>query len=97
MASDHGGVFAPRLRFVRYGRKATKHVRTLFDRLWLQAEIRMAAIYFGFTSSSGNSDAEFPLLEALRTKPGVPGPPLLTLSRSVGTGLNGPHSTSGAA
>ena len=29
-------------------------------------------MYVGFTSSFGNSDAEYPLLEALRTKPGVP-------------------------
>ncbi len=40
-----------------FGRKATKHVRTLLDRFWLQAEIRIAAIYVGFTSSSGHSDA----------------------------------------
>ncbi len=52
---------------VRYGRKATKHVRTLFDRFWLQAAVRPIVIYFGFTSSSGNSDPEYPLLEALRT------------------------------
>ncbi len=51
----------------RLGRKATKHVRTLFDRFWLQAEIRMAAFYVGLTSSSGHSAAEFPLLIAQRT------------------------------
>ncbi len=51
----------------RFGRIAEIDVRSPIFRFWLQAEIRMAAIYFGFTSSSGNSDAEFPLLEALRT------------------------------
>ncbi len=46
MASDHGGVFAPRLRFVRYGRKATKHARSLHYRLWLQTEVRARLIDF---------------------------------------------------
>ena len=36
-------------------------------RLWLSATDRRIVIYVGFTSSSGNSDAEYPLLEALRT------------------------------
>ncbi len=67
MASGHGRVFTVRLRFVRFGRKATKHVRSLHFCFWLLAEVRMAAIFVCFTSSSGNSDAEFPLLEALRT------------------------------
>ncbi len=43
-------------------------------RCWLQAAIRRIVIYVGFTSSSGHLDAEFPLLEALRTEPGVPRP-----------------------
>ncbi len=59
---------------VHFGRKVTKHVRTLFDRCWLQAKVRRIAIYVRLTFSSGNSDAEFPLLEVLRTKPGVPRP-----------------------
>ncbi len=41
---------------------------------WLQAAFRRIVNYVGFTSSSGSSDAEFPLLEVLRTKPGVPRP-----------------------
>ncbi len=36
-------------------------------RFWLQAAARHIVIYVGFTSSTGNSDAELPLLEALRT------------------------------
>ena len=56
----------------RFSRTATKHARSLHYRFWLSAEVRMAAIYVGFSSSSGNSDAVFPLLEALRTKPDVP-------------------------
>ncbi len=42
--------------------------------LWLQAADRHIVIYVGFTSNFGSLDAEFPLLEALRTKPGVPRP-----------------------
>ncbi len=38
----------------RLGRKATKHVRTQFDRFWLQAAVRLAANYVGFTPSTGN-------------------------------------------
>ncbi len=41
---------------------------------WLQAAVRRIMIYVGFTFSSGHADAEYPLLEALRTKPGVPRP-----------------------
>ncbi len=41
---------------------------------WLYAEDPRTEIYVGFTVSSGHLDAEFPLLEALRTKPGVPRP-----------------------
>ncbi len=74
MTLGHGRVFTARLRFDRFGRKATKHVRTLFDRFWLQAAVQRIVIYVRLTSSSGNSDAEYPLLEALRTKPGVPRP-----------------------
>ncbi len=37
-------------------------------------ETRRVANYVGFTFGSGKSDAEYPLLEALRTKPGVPRP-----------------------
>ncbi len=68
--------------FVRYGRKAIKHVRTLFDRFWLQAAVRRIVIYVRLTSSSGKSDAEFPLLEALRTKPGVPRPAAFDSNRT---------------
>ncbi len=74
MDFGHGRIFTPRLSFVRYGRIATKPVRSLHGRFWLKAEDPRTAIYVGFTSSTGNSDAEFPLLEALRTKPGVPRP-----------------------
>ncbi len=35
MASGYSRVLTFRLRFVRFGRKATKHVRTLLDRFWL--------------------------------------------------------------
>ncbi len=31
-----GRDYANEARFVRFGRKATKHVRTLFDRFWLR-------------------------------------------------------------
>ncbi len=41
-------------------------------RFCLSATVRRIANCVGFTSSSGNLDAEYPLLEALRTKPGVP-------------------------
>ncbi len=74
MASGHGQHCSNEARFDRFGRKATKHVRTLLDRFWLKAADRRIVIYVRFTSSSGKSDAEFPLLEALRTKPGVPRP-----------------------
>ncbi len=37
-----------------FGRKTTKHVRTLFDRLWLQAAVQRIVIYVGLTPSSGN-------------------------------------------
>ncbi len=55
MAFGHGWVFTPRLRSVRYGRKATKHVRTLLDRFWLQAAVRriLNFIRFGMNSGSG--------------------------------------------
>ncbi len=66
-ASGYNRAHTTEARFVRLGRKATKHVRTLFDRFWLQAAVRRIVIYFGFTSSSGNSDPKYPLLEALRT------------------------------
>ncbi len=54
MALGHGRVFTPRLRFVRLGRKATKHVRTLFDRFWLQAAVRRIANSFRFGMNSGS-------------------------------------------
>ncbi len=63
----HRRTFTTEAPSFRFGRKATKHVRTLFDRLWLQAVGRRIAIYVGFTSSTGNSDAEFPFLIAHRT------------------------------
>ncbi len=85
MAFGHGWVFTPRLRSVRYGRKATKHVRNLLDRFWLQAADRHIVIYVGFTSNFGSSDAEFPLLEALRTKPGVPRPAAFDPKRKHGS------------
>ncbi len=50
----------------------------------------MAAIYVGFTSSSGNSDAEYPLLEALRTKPGVPRPVAIDPKETIKTELSKP-------
>ena len=40
---------------VRNGRKATKHVRTLFDRFWLFATDWRIVIYVGLTPSSGKS------------------------------------------
>ncbi len=39
----------------RLGRKAIKRDRSPNFCLWLQAEVRIAAIYFGFTSSTGHS------------------------------------------
>ncbi len=36
-------------------------------RSWLQAEDPRIEIFVGFTFSCGHSDAEFPLLDALRT------------------------------
>ncbi len=68
MALGHGWDLTTKLRFVGFGRKATKHVRTLFDRFWLQAAVRRIAIYICFRSSSGHSDAEFLLMEVLRTR-----------------------------
>ncbi len=59
---------------VRYGRIATKRDRSPNFCFWLQAADRHIVIYVGFTSNFGSSDAKFPLLEALRTKPGVPRP-----------------------
>ncbi len=70
MALGHGQNCTTEARYVRFGRKATKHVRTLFDRFWLQAADRRIVIYVRLTSSSGNSDAEFPLLSAQRTHAG---------------------------
>ncbi len=58
MAFDHGPVVTPRLRFVRFGRKATKHVRTLFDRLWLKAAVRRIANFVGFGLNSGRNRAK---------------------------------------
>ncbi len=40
--------------FVRFCRKAAKHVRTLIDRLWLQAAVQRIVIYVGLTPSSGS-------------------------------------------
>ncbi len=54
MALSHDWVFTPRFRSFRFGLKATKHVRTLFDRFWLQAAVQRIAIYVGLTLSSGN-------------------------------------------
>ncbi len=67
MAFGDGRDYTPGLRSVRFGRKATKHIRTLFDRFWLQAADRRIVIYVRLTSSSGNWDADFLLLEVLRT------------------------------
>ena len=53
------GPFAARLE--------KKHEIEKYVACWLQAAERRIVIYFGFTSSSGNWDAEFPLLEVLRT------------------------------
>ncbi len=39
----------------RFGRKATKHIRTLFDRFWLQAADWLTVNYVGFTPSTGLS------------------------------------------
>ncbi len=36
----HERAYTTQALIVRFGRKATEHVRTLFDRFWLQAEIR---------------------------------------------------------
>ncbi len=36
-------------------------------RFWLTAAVRHITNYFGFTSSTGNSNAEFPLLIEQRT------------------------------
>ncbi len=67
MAFGDGRVFTPRLRFVRFGRKAIKRDRSQNFCLWLQAAVRHIANSVGFTSSSGHLDAEFPLLIAQRT------------------------------
>ena len=53
---------------------SAEHDESSHFRSWLQAAVRRIVIYVGFTSSSGHLDAEFPLLKALRTKPGVPWP-----------------------
>ncbi len=71
---DHDRVFTTEAPFVRFGRKAIKRDRSPNFCFWLQAAVRRIVIYVRLTSSSRNLDAEFPLLEALRTKPGVPRP-----------------------
>ncbi len=68
--------------YFRCGRKATKHVRTPFFCFWLQAADWRIVIYVRLTSSSGNWDAEFLLLEVLRTKPGVPRPAAIDPKRN---------------
>ena len=57
-----------------FGRKAIKRDRSQNFCLWLKAAVQRATNSFCFTSSTGRLDAEFPLLEELRTKPGVPRP-----------------------
>ncbi len=37
IAPGHGRAYTTKALRVRFGRKATKHVRTLFDRFWLKA------------------------------------------------------------
>ncbi len=44
---------------VRLGRKATKHVRTLFDRLWLQAEVGPRRFYVRSWVNSGRGDVRY--------------------------------------
>ncbi len=46
-ASGHEGPYTTEALSVRFGRKATKHVRTLFDRFWLFATILRIANYVG--------------------------------------------------
>ncbi len=72
--SGHDRADLTKAPFDRYGRIAIKRDRVPHFRLWLQAAVRSIVIYVRLTSSSGNLDAEFPLLEALRTKLGVPRP-----------------------
>ena len=51
----------------RLGRKATKHVRTLFDRFWLQAADWLTANYVGFTPSTGNVGHVSPAMRISRS------------------------------
>ncbi len=74
MALGHGRRYSNEAHFDRFGRKAIKRDRSQNFCLWLQAEDPRTANFVGFASSFGHSDAEFPLLDALRTKPGVPRP-----------------------
>ncbi len=59
MALSHDWVFTPRLRSFRFGRKATKHVRTLFDRFWLQAEVRRCRFNVRSWMNSGRWDVRY--------------------------------------
>ena len=61
----------PRLCFDRQDRFSDIGFTGPRVRSWLQAALRHIVNYVRLTSSSGNSDAEFPLLEALRTKAAV--------------------------
>ncbi len=67
MASGHDRHCSNKAHFDRLGRIATKHARSRHYRFWLRAAVRRIVIYVGLTSSSGNSDVEYPLLGALRT------------------------------
>ncbi len=66
-ASGYNRAHTTEARFVRLGRKATKHVRTLFDRFWLQAADQRSASHVGLAPNTGYLDAEYPLLIAQRT------------------------------
>ncbi len=76
---------------VGLGRKAIKRDRSPHFCLWLQAAVRCIVIYVGFTSSTGNSDAEFPLLEALRTDADEPWAAASDPKETIKVGLRKPN------
>ncbi len=91
-APDHKWAYQAEVPDFGFGRKAIKRDRSPNFCLWLQAADRRIVIYVRLTSSSGNSDAEFPLLEALRTKPGVPRPAAFDPKQTKRSGLDAPLS-----
>ena len=58
-ATDHIWAYQAEVPDFRLGRIATKHVRTLFDRFWLKAEVRRRPFNVGSWMKSGRWDVRF--------------------------------------